>query len=238
MLRLFRPRTVWLPTVFGLLLALALAAAVATAFALWIGGFLAQNAAARGADGRGARTLVVEGWLGTRELDAAARAFRERGYGRLLVSGGPIDDWPDGQAFTSYADRAAAYLRHKGLGEGVVVAVPAPASAQDRTYLSAVMVRMWFEQHGSAPGAIDLFTQGVHARRSRMVYRLAFGPNAEIGVLAAPPRDHDVDRWWRTSAGAKAVLGETISVLWTQCCFWPAPRGSFAERWAIPEPGA
>lgn len=238
MLRLFRPRTVWLPTVFGLLLALGGAAALAAAFALWIGGFLAPSEAARGADGQGATTLVVEGWLGTRELDGAARVFREGGYRRLMVSGGPIDDWPDGQTFTSYADRAAAYLRRRGLGEGVVVAVPAPASAQDRTYLSAVMVRTWFEQHGIAPAAIDVFTQGVHARRSRMVYRLAFGPGTEIGVLTALPRDHENDRWWRTSAGAKAVLGETISVLWTQCCFWPAPRGTFAERWAVPEPGA
>lgn len=75
---------------------------------------------------------------------------------------------------------------------------------------------------------------GTHARRTRMVYRAAFGPEAAIGILAAAPSDYDGERWWQTSAGAKSVLAEALSVIWTACCFHPPPPGSHEEMWAVP----
>jgi len=226
--RLFRRRTVWMPTLLGLLVvlavSLALVAALAVAGGRWIGGFLAPSAAAVGADGRGARILVVEGWLGEPSLDAAIATARRHGYERVLVSGGPIDDWPDDRRFASYAERAADYLKRRGLTDATVVAVPAPATDHDRTYLSATTVRDWLDSNASSTAALDLFTLGVHARRTRAVYRLAFGPRVEIGVLAARPADWDVDHWWRTSGGVKAVLAEAIGLAWTTCCFWPPPQ--------------
>ncbi|MEO8081711.1 MAG: hypothetical protein ABI641_14355, partial [Caldimonas sp.] len=146
------------------------------------------------------------------------------------------DTWAEGRRFATFAERAADYLRRHGLGDATLVAVPAPPSAQERTYLSAVVVRDWARSTGTRLGAIDLFSSGVHARRSLIVFRMAFGPEVEIGVLAAEPNEYDKTHWWTTSTGAKAVLGEAISVAWTRCCFWPAPHGTFAERWAIPEP--
>ncbi len=233
---LFRRRAVWLPTIWGALAGVVVLAAAALAFVAWIGPHLARSAPVRGPGGPGARTLVVEGWLREAELDAAVAAFRRGRYERVVVSGGPIEDWAEGRRFGSYAERAADYLSRHGLAAVPVVAVPAPASAQDRTYLSAVMVRDWLEKDGAASAPIDLFSSGVHARRSQIVYRMAFGPAVEIGVIAAAPIDYDPGRWWTTSAGAKAVLGEAIGVAWTRCCFWPAARGSFSERWAVPAP--
>ena len=77
------------------------------------------------------------------------------------------------------------------------------------------------EREGWAKDAIDVYSAGVHSRRSRTVYRLAFGPAFEIGVLAAVPRNYDLAHWWRTSQGTKTVLDETLSLAWTTCCFWP-----------------
>ena len=70
---------------------------------------------------------------------------------------------------------------------------------------------------------------------------MAFGPGVEVGVLAAPPRRYDVERWWLTSEGAKTVLGELLSLAWTKCCFWPAaptarPRSAGRCRSRRPEP--
>jgi hypothetical protein len=152
----------------------------------------------------------------------------------VVTSGGPIDSWHEGQTATNYAERAADYLNRHGLADAPAAAASAPASAQDRTFLSAVMVRDWAAREGLRPDAIDLYSAGVHARRSRMVYRLAFGPSVEIGVLAATPQRYDLDHWWRSSQGAKSVLDEALSLAWTACCFWPPEPGSHAERWARP----
>ena len=238
--RLVRRRLVWLPTVWGLL-AVVVAAALTLALAgmasaRWLGRHLAQSEPAAAGSGQGARTLVVEGWLSAGDLDAAVAAFRQGRYERVLVTGGPFDEWPEERHFPSYAERAADYLRRHGLADTVVTAVPAPASAQDRTFQSAVMVREWAARTGTRLDAIDLFSSGVHSRRSRLVFAMALGPGVEVGVLAAPPSGYELDRWWKTSAGAKAVLGEAISVAWTRCCFWPALPGSVRQRRAGPEP--
>jgi len=233
-----RRREVWVPTLLGTTVVLLFALAATLVFAHGVGRYLARSDPARGTEGQGAQTLVVEGWLSAGDLDAAVLAFRAGRYQRVLVSGGPFEDWPEGKRFATYAERAADYLRRHGLAEATVAAVPAPASAQDRSFLSAVVVRDWSARAGTPLGAIDVFSSGVHAHRSRLVYRMAFGPSVEVGVLAAAPSGYDIDRWWATSAGAKLVVGEVLSVAWTRCCFWPGPRGSFSERWAIPESGA
>ena len=109
-----------------------------------------------------------------------------------------------------------------------------PTSAQDRTFLSAVVVRDWLRRQGGTTDAVDLFSGGVHARRSRLVFRMAFGPEVDVGVFAAAPRRYALERWWTTSEGAKAVLGEAIGLAWTACCFAPPAPGSHEERAPVP----
>ena len=223
---LLHRRSVWAPTLWGSALLVVLLAACTMLFGRWIGGHLARSDPATGAGGRGAQTLVVEGWISAPDLDAAVAAFRAGRYERVVVTGGPFDDWPEDKRFATHAERAADYLRRHGLADARISAVPAPPTAQDRTFWSAVVVRDWAARSGTPLGAIDLFSSGVHAHRSRLVYRMAFGPGVEIGVLAAPPAGYDPSRWWTTSAGAKSVLGEVVSLAWTHCCFWPARPAS------------
>ena len=115
-----------------------------------------------------------------------------------------------------------------------MVAVAAPESAQDRTFLSAVVVRDWLRRQGDTIDAVDLFSGSVHARRSRLVFRMAFGPEVDVGVFAAAPRRYALERWWTTSEGVKAVLGEAISLAWTACCFAPPTPGSHEGRSPMP----
>ncbi len=231
--KLFRRRQVWLPTWRGALLLLAAVTAIVVLLGLNAYALLAPSQPARGPAGTGARTLVVEGWLNHDELEQAVVAVRAGHYERVLATGGPITSWSEGSEWHDYAARAAAYLRANGVTGVPIIQVPAPASAQDRSYLSAVMVRDWAQQSGVTLAAIDLFSAGVHARRSWLVYRMALGDGVEVGVLAAYPTEYDA-RWWASSAGAKSVLGEVLSLGWTKCCFWPDPPGSHEERWAVP----
>ena len=228
--RLFRRRTVWLPTVWGALLLslIALAAIVLAARAL--GGFLFVNESSHGRDGRGAHVLVVEGWLDEDSLDDAAAAFRHGGYERIVTSGGPIDSWREERTAKTFAERAAGYLQRHGLADVPVGVAPAPPTEKDRTFLSAVVVRDWIRREGLTPDAIDVYSVGVHSRRSRAVYRLAFGPSVDVGMLAATPRTYDIAHWWRTSHGTKTVLDEALSLAFTTCCFRPPAPGSVEGR--------
>jgi len=231
---LFRRRAVWLPTWWvGLLM---LGVAVLAAVWFWINAYelLAPQRPARGASGDGARTLVVEGWLDEGELRQAVATVRAGHYERVLTSGGPIEpwSWSERAPWHDYATRSAAWLRANGVSVPVV-AVPTPLTTQDRTYLSAVAVRAWARRSGVRPGAIDLYSVGVHARRSWLLYRMAFGDEVEVGVFAAQPSDYDAQRWWGSSAGVKATMGEVLSLAWTKCCFWPAPNDA---RWAVTAP--
>jgi len=217
-----------------MLLFVAVAIALALLGLRHLGSWLAPDAPAAGRDGAGAQTLVVEGWLDQDALDDALALIARHRYERVVTSGGPLDGWREDQRWPSYAERAADYLRRHGAAVPVT-ALPAPASAQDRSFLSAVIVRDGLQRQGVVPDAIDLFSGGVHARRSRLVYRLAFGPEVEIGVIAARPRQYRLERWWSTSDGAKATVGELLGIVWTSCCFWPPARGSHEERWAVPK---
>lgn len=227
MSRLFRRREVWLPTVWGWLVLLVIVSVGGLGLGLAALPWLAVEAPARGADGHGARILVVEGWLDEAELAQAAALVRRGQYARVLTSGGPIEPQIDVGGWHNFALRAATYLQAHGPPTLPVVPVPAPGTKRDRTYLSAVMVRDWVRAAGLAPGAIDIFTAGPHGRRSRMLYRMAFGSGVEVGVITAPRTDFSEERWWTSSSGVKAVIGEAISLAWTACCFWPGD-GAYA----------
>ena len=182
----------------------------------------------------GGQVLVVEGWMDADSLDQAVALWSEGTYEQVVTTGAPMTGWAEMLVHTTYAEMAAKYLVEHGVPAAVVTAVPAPESAQDRTFLSAVMVREWAKRERPGLERIDLLSTGVHARRSRMMYRAAFGDGVEIGVIAARPGDYDPDAWWTTSGSAKATVGEALGYVWTWLFFHPPPPGSHEERWAVP----
>ena len=230
-LALVRRREIWVPTVWGWLVLLLIGGVALTLGARNLPAFLAENHPV------GARILVVEGWMEPEGLDEAVAVFRAGGYERVVTTGAPIVPWPGVLSHATYAERAADYLRRHGLGDVPITVVTAPQSAQDRTFLSAVMVREWIAGSGLDVRSLDVFSTGAHARRSRLLYRMAFGPAVEIGVIAARNHEYDAATWWRTSTGVKDILEQAVGLLWVKCCFWPPAPGSHEERWAVPSSG-
>jgi hypothetical protein len=214
--KLLQRREVWLPTVWGWLVFLIVAALLALFVARALYPFLAVN------EPSGAKILAIEGWMAPEELDQALDAFRNGGYERAVITGGPVDDWPSRDRYRTAADRAADYLKARGLPPSAIAAAPSPKTAQDRTFLSAVMVREWAKRSGIEVRAIDVFSLGTHTRRSRLMYEKAFGPDVKVGALAARPEQAD-ERWWRTPEGARDVLDQAIAYIWTKLFFRPPP---------------
>jgi hypothetical protein len=175
--------------------------------------------------------LVIEGWMGKDELDEARGYFESHGYRRAIVVGGPISN--DFYGDSNYAERAAAYLVARGFPRQELTVIESPYSAQDRTFLNAVLVRDWFVRGQIDLQRLDIFTSNVHARRSRYLYDLAFPSPVEVGVIASRPREFELEHWWRSSGTAKYVAVEFVGWLMVRCCFSPGAPGSHAEKWGI-----
>jgi hypothetical protein len=158
----------------------------------------------------GGEFLLVEGWLPDEGLRQAMRRFEEGGYRRMLVTGGPLLKGYALTRYQTYAALAAAALADMGLNPALMVEIPGPPVLRDRTYASARAVGDWLAANGFGAGRLDILTQGPHARRTWTLYQLALGPGWTCGVIAVPPLDYDPGRWWLSSEGVDAVIGEAI----------------------------
>ena len=214
-MQLVQRREIWVPTVWGWLCFLLLAALLGIMVVQNLYSWLAVT------EPVGGNVLVVEGWMGTGELNDAAALYRSGRYERVITTGGPLHAWPAALARTTFADRAAEYLRQKGVP---AIAVSSPITPHDRTYFSAVMVREWAKRSGVALDAIDVVSAGAHARRSRLLYERALGSQARVGIIAVRPRDYDAVRWWRSSAGARDVFDQATGLAWVLLFFRPEGR--------------
>jgi hypothetical protein len=214
-LGLFRRRACWFPTWRGALVLLALMAALGWAGLVNLHPFLAVTAPVP------ARVLVVEGWGNDGQMQRAVAEFRGQGYERVCVTGLPLERGEPLAEYRTWAEHGAERLRRYGLASNVVVAVPGPAVAQDRTFASALALRQWFEANGGVPPALNVITGGPHARRTRWLFQRAFGDRTTVGVIAHPDPGYNPARWWRSSAGVRQVVGETMAWLYARCLFRP-----------------
>lgn len=212
--RFFRRREIWLPTWRGWLLVLLIVALTAAALFLGAYPFLAVDAP------RSSGAVVLEGWVSKYTVPLASAAIARHSYAPCYATGGPIEeDSPLGE-YETYAQLGAYRLQQSGVAS--VIAVPCPYVRKDRTYTSAVELRRWMQAHGGVPRDLTIFTQGVHARRSRLLFEKAFGEGTTIGVIAAPPRAFDPRRWFTSSEGVREVIGEAVAYGYARLFFWPA----------------
>jgi uncharacterized SAM-binding protein YcdF (DUF218 family) len=163
--------------------------------------------------------LVVEGWIPDYALDGAAEEFARGNYRVLVTTGGPLDHLTRPEEGQNYATLAAAYFRKRGVDPEKIVAVDAEKRLRNRTYESAVAFRRWFEKQTVPPDAINVYTSGFHARRTCYTFQYALGKDVRVGVIANPPRDYRLDRWWRASEGAKNFVAELIGYVYFRWFF-------------------
>ena len=182
-------------------------------------------------NGGAGEVMVVEGWIGSRPIDQAARAFKTGHYQYVVVVRGIYeggDKWTSGRYSADYV--AAALVEH-GVPKELVHTLFEPVVHKDRTYHCAVAVRQWLEERGTAVRSLDVVTVACHARRSRLLYEKAFGRSVEIGAVALPDPTYDSSHWWRTSEGVRDVLGEAIAYGYVRVFFWPgAGADDIAKR--------
>jgi len=167
-----------------------------------------------------AEILIVEGWLRDDDLKVALDEFRRGNYRVLITSGGSIRSGKHLYGLGSYAESAASVLGNMGADETKVHAVSAPDARKDRTYQAALAVGRWLKKN-HREAAINVFTTGAHARRTQLIYDIALRGRHEVGVIANHSLDFDPERWWRSSAGVRSIIGELIAFVYARFFFFP-----------------
>lgn len=202
----------------GWLLLLLLILSAAVGILLNIHPFLAVN------DPIATKTMVVEGWIGQTELIQVVDEFNRGGYDRVFTTGGPVHGVKKYvNDYSTSAHIAAQNLIQLGLPSEVVRSVPSHEHARDRTFSAASALLDWFRENQAAVPDFVVVTQSVHARRSRLLFEMAFGDEPKIGVVSLQNPDYDAKHWWRYSEGVKAVISEGAAYLYARLLFSPEP---------------
>ena len=183
----------------------------------------------------GARLLVVEGWMPSFAYREAASVFRNGGYAKVVAVGVLKEDGAAGGDPTE--DFAVDKLARNGVPQDVISKASYPAIQADRTYHAAMAVKAWLAEQPAPVTSVDVVTLGPHARRTRVLYEKALGDGVDVGVIAVRDFRIDPERWWRTSQGARSVIGEAIGYVYARFLFSPSayqavapPEGGVVTR--------
>jgi len=167
-------------------------------------------------------TMVVEGWMDQTDLAEVAELFKQGHYQRVFTTGGPVHGMMKVMSeYSTSAHIAAEQLTALGVPAGVMQSVPSYVQERDRTYGSAVALRNWFRDHRVTVPSFEVITLNAHARRSRLLFEEAFGPETKIGVVALENTDYDDVHWWRYSEGVREIVSEGTSYLYARFLFRP-----------------
>jgi DUF218 domain len=178
-----------------------------------------------------ANVLVVEGWIHDYGVNAAVKEFKTGHYLQIYTTGGPVEGMgPRSSIYDTDAHQSAGLLKKAGIPADLVQSVPATYMGRDRTYTSAIVLRDWFREHNVHVAGLNVLTEDAHARRTWLLFQEALGSNIKVGIIAVPTPDYDPHHWWRTSAGVREVLDETIAYIYAKCFFWPSPSEQNAHR--------
>jgi hypothetical protein len=174
-----------------------------------------------------ANILVVEGWVHKYAMRPAVEEFRRGSYQRVFTTGGPVEGI--GGYINNYQTAAsvgAELLKANGIPSESVQMVPSRVIDEDRTYASAVALRNWFRGHDLLRRSLNVLTEDVHARRSRLLFQEALGKEVKVGIIAIRSPDYDSRHWWRYIAGVKDVPSETIAYVYVYATLFFYPRES------------
>lgn len=174
--------------------------------------------------------LIVEGWIHEYAIQAAVKEFMQGSYQRVFTTGGPVEG--TGGYTNDYGTSAsvgADLLKKNGLPSESLQMVPSRVTDRDRTYGSAVALRNWFREHDIHVHSVNVLTENVHARRSRLIFSKALGDETSIGIIAVQNPDYDGRRWWRYSEGVKDVSSEAIAYMYARFLFRPQDTPSASE---------
>jgi len=157
------------------------------------------------------KILVVEGWLLDEDMKESVEEFKTYNYDHIYVTGGPIQAGAFLSEYKSYAQLGTETLKKIGINPKQVTAVPGPETIKDRTFTSALALKKYFENERISSKSLNLFSHGPHAKRSQLLFELAFENKVKIGIIASKSPFFNSEKWWTSSAGVRTLVDELIA---------------------------
>src|SRR5882724_5247753 len=183
-----------------------------------------------------AEVLVVEGWIHEYAIRAALKEFQSNHYEQIFTTGGPVEG--TGGYTNDYCTSAsvgADLLRKNGLANGSVQMVPSRGMDRDRTYGSAIALRNWFRDHNMSVPGINIVSEDLHGRRTRLLFQKAFGKDVQVGIIAVANVDYPANRWWHYSEGLEDVVSEFAAYLYARLLFFPPEPADLEKTPQVPQ---
>jgi hypothetical protein len=156
-----------------------------------------------------ANVLIVEGWIGSEGIRAAAEEFSRGAYKYLLITGGMTSDGT-GSNSSNRAETAKRQLIELEVPESRIIVSSAIETEREHTFTLAVKARRSFQDAGVRPTSINVFTLGPHARRSQLVYEKVFASEVPVGVIAFVPSSYHTEPWWLSKKRTGCLLKEFV----------------------------
>ena len=163
--------------------------------------------------------MVIEGGLPDYALEKAIVRFKEDNYRLLITTGMPMSKGYHLSQYKTYADLSAATLRKLGFNDERIAVVPAPLAARERTYETALAVKRWLLKSGYESTSLNVYSLGVHGRRTWFLFERALGDGRRVGVIAEDDLGYDPKAWWKSSEGVRTVTSEFIAYLYVRLFF-------------------
>lgn len=164
--------------------------------------------------------LVVEGWIPESGIKNAIEFYEANAYKYMIITGVPISQWTYASPFSNMADASAGTMRQFFFKDSIYkVSIP-NAVIRDRTYSTAIALKMAFKEWQIPSSSFDIFTMGAHSRRTHLMFSKAF-PNAKIGIIADTDDSFDDKDWYKSSKGFRVVFSELVSYIYSRLFFFP-----------------
>ncbi len=164
--------------------------------------------------------LVVEGWIPETGLRKAIDYYHDHNYKYMVITGVPITQWSFSSPYSNMADASARSMREMFFKDSIYIASIPSTVVRDRTYGTAVSLKMKMEEGEIPMRKFDLFTMGAHARRSHLMYQKAID-TLICGVITDTDLSYNPPDWYKTSYGFRIVISELISYLYSRVLFFP-----------------
>jgi hypothetical protein len=161
--------------------------------------------------------LVVEGWLPDYAIESAVAEFKQGSYHKIITIGGSLPRGFYLSEYKNFAELAAATLTSLGLNPEQILIISDVSHSQGRTYSSAVILNQWLSTPETHIDALNLFTLGVHARRSWLLFKKTLEPKISVGIIAVEPLNYEAKTWWQSSEGFRTVISEFLAYIYV--CF-------------------
>lgn len=160
--------------------------------------------------------LVVEAWIPAQTLAESPIVFNSGHYRYLVVVGGPLQgSGSESDDAMTYEGQAAERLQKLGFDTQKLVKISVPAVSAGRTLARVAAVKRWLGNSGTSVCCVDVFTVGVHARKTWLLFQHALGDQYRVGIIAGTPVSYN-RRWFFSTKGIRIVVRNLASYVYSK----------------------